>query len=300
MTDLWTFERANSIDIPNIASWHATNSQSDPYAIQVSWPLGWPGIDGTEGVSEPANILYAVDGNAMFLTATEAIRRRQSTTLGQLATIVVAISYLVTDSVYSARRNFDLTPPTSHFVPFPGTENQTQAPYGGADILLDFILNDVHPYIVSNVFPNVTVENKILFGHSYGGLFTLNAMFKKPESFDTFLAASPSIWWSNRTILKEESAFYQKSIVHKPNIFLSYGVLEDNPVRTRNETEADYQEVVRQDKIFRMGPNVEELASRLRRSHHIQNIKKRSLEDEDHESAVGAALSGAIYWFLGL
>lgn len=236
----------------------------------------------------------------MFLSATEAVRRRQSTILGQVPTIVVAISYPITDFVYSARRNFDLTPPTSHFVPFPGTENQTQAAYGGADILLDFILNDVHPYIFSSVFPEVTIENKVLFGHSYGGLFTLNALFKKPESFDTFLAASPSIWWSNRTILNEEKAFYKKSLAKKPNVFLSYGKLEDNPVRTKGQTEEEFQELVRYAKIYRIGPNVEEFAARLNKSDHVKNLRKRPLEDEDHMSSIGAALSGAIYWFLGL
>ncbi|KAF3805558.1 hypothetical protein GCG54_00002905 [Colletotrichum gloeosporioides] len=74
----------------------------------------------------------------------------------------------------------------------------TFASEGGADAFLDLIQDKTR---------GATIGKKALFGHSPGGLFVLHARFTTPNSFDCFLASSPSFWWKNHFILKEEVGF---------------------------------------------------------------------------------------------
>ena len=48
---------------------------------------------------------------------------------------------------------------------------------------------------------DVDQENSVLFGHSLGGLFSLETMLEEPDSFGHILALSPSIWFADRQLL---------------------------------------------------------------------------------------------------
>ncbi len=70
---------------------------------------------------------------------------------------------------------------------------------------------------------------QILFGHSLGGSFVLHALFKAPESFNVYLAASPDIPFSNRIILKEEPAFEANPARSTTRLLVTVGSLESHP-----------------------------------------------------------------------
>lgn len=356
MSNFWVFnEMADATAIPNMASWQASNKHNEGYMIQASWPLGWSNVSQTQGISDSADVVYVeltaiqesvtnrvnrytVDGNAMFMSATDVVRRRQTNNPGKIATIVIAISYLLTDSVYSTRRNYDLTPPSKSFT-VPSTLQSTLSSalpsnlsstvsstvssvqpsavppaYGGADELLDFINKFVKPFVFGSVFPNVTVDQSALFGHSLGGLFALHTLFTAPESFDTYLAASPSIFWNDKYILTEEKKFLNASgSEHQPNVWLSYGTLEQDPKRQKGQTELEYAADVSVANYTRMTDNVEAMskdleeskcdptvAPALEESQCIKSVKKRVYQDEDHPSVVAPALGGALEWFKSL
>lgn len=53
--------------------------------------------------------------------------------------------------------------------------------------------------MVEAVLP-IDPDRQSLFGHSFGGLFVLYSLFTRPSAFTTWIAASPSIYWENRTI----------------------------------------------------------------------------------------------------
>ena len=48
---------------------------------------------------------------------------------------------------------------------------------------------------------------RILGGHSFGGLFTLYAMFTDPSLFWGYLAGSPDIVFANNFIVRQEEEF---------------------------------------------------------------------------------------------
>ncbi len=66
---------------------------------------------------------------------------------------------------------------------------------GGAHDFLRFITDELVPYINAH-YP--TNGDNALFGHSYGGLFVIDALLTKPDAFLSYIAADPSLWWDGR------------------------------------------------------------------------------------------------------
>jgi predicted alpha/beta superfamily hydrolase len=236
----------------------------------------------------------------MILSATDIVRRRRVRYSNEISTIIIGISYPLTKSVFSPRRSHDFTPPCERYdsLDSPNGQAQTQQ-FGGADDFLDFVTNTVHPFVFSTIFPQISVHETALFGHSFGALFALHALYTAPASFNAYLAASPSIWWNNGFILQEENEFYRNTTSsHKPKVWLAYGSLEQSPKRQKNQTEAEYEKRLAVAKERLMGDNCDHMFSRLVQSEQLQSVIRRRYEDEDHGSVIAGALSGAIFYFL--
>lgn len=140
-------------------------------------------------------VFYVLDGNALFLTAMETVRamERRPDVPRDLATVVVGIGYPDGVDIGSAR-TLDLTPP--------GSGNpRISAASGGADAFLDFIEGRLKPRIAT--LAPVDPARQALFGHSFGGLFVLHSMLRKPEAFAVRAAASPSIWFDRADIARQ-------------------------------------------------------------------------------------------------
>lgn len=176
------------------------------YRIFVAWPDAPPPPSGYR-------TLYVMDGNAMFLTAVEAVRARSGERsrgggdpaqasivaheVGDSATVVVAIGYPPGTDI-SAARAADLSPPGLSDPRIPhGT--------GGADRFLDFIQRELKPVIAERF--QTDPEREALFGHSLGGLFVVHTLIDRPQAFQTYLAASPSLWFARHGILERIEAF---------------------------------------------------------------------------------------------
>lgn len=70
---------------------------------------------------------------------------------------------------------------------------------GGADKFISFLKNELIPYI-NKTYP-VNGTNS-LYGHSYGGLFSMYTFLTEPGLFETFYATDPSFWWNNDYAIK--------------------------------------------------------------------------------------------------
>jgi hypothetical protein len=53
----------------------------------------------------------------------------------------------------------------------------------------------------------VDTAQQSIWGHSYGGLLVLYAMFHHPTAFSTSCISSPAIYYNDREVLAEEDAF---------------------------------------------------------------------------------------------
>ena len=221
------------------------------------------------------------------MTATEAAWRRATGPNYSGGGIVVAIGYPLDGEVYDKkRRAFDLTPPCL----------DSTAEFGGADNLLNFIHQDVRAVVIAK-FPNLTITREALFGHSYGGLFVLHALFTKPDFFDCYMASSPSIEWADGHILKEEKEYTARSSLQGPTLMMFFGSLEQNPSRWHDET-AEHYEKRKVAAVNRgMGDNANGMYHRLQQSTNLRALTLTEYEGEDHGSVMACAMSRALTTF---
>ncbi|KAE8360981.1 Alpha/Beta hydrolase protein [Aspergillus caelatus] len=282
-------DKAAAITLPNSEQFYLDSEQGESYLIQVSWPLHWQGHDPPVG-NEQLPIIYIVDGNALFLTATEAAWRRAASSHFAGGGIVVAIGYPLTKKLYDARRrSLDLTPPT---------QAQVNG-YGGADLCLDFIEKAVRPAIKER-FPKLSFSREALYGHSYGGLFALHALFTRPQSFDCYIASSPSIWWNSRCILHEAKSFLDQEKAadeQAPSLMVFFGSHEQSPPQWNNEPLDHYEARKQIASDLRMGDNSRDLVGMLQDSKRLHTVIVNEYDGEEHTSVMACSMSRGLTAF---
>ena len=69
---------------------------------------------------------------------------------------------------------------------------------GGADNFRDFIEKELFSFVEKKFR---TSKRRYLSGHSYGGLFAIDTLVKKPEMFNAYFTFSPSLRWDDDLVL---------------------------------------------------------------------------------------------------
>jgi uncharacterized protein len=247
------------------------------YRIFVSVPASPAPVNGYP-------VLYVLDGNAAFPVAAFLGRSAESRheVTGHQPPIIVGIGYPGDDDFDVAARRRDYTI---------GTDDSRDAiTEGGAERFLDFIEQELKPMLQAR-YP-IDRKRQALFGHSFGGLFVLHALFSRPASFSTFLASSPSIWWQNKRVLGALPVVIKQGI--SPRIQISVGALEDTPPK------GNYPPEIRALMASRtMIPEARELAEKLQ---HIPGLEDKvvyhELAGEDHGPAWLPAMTRGMQFFL--
>ncbi|KAK3364313.1 Alpha/Beta hydrolase protein [Lasiosphaeria hispida] len=302
----WTFTPLPPLPpdlFPNIAFYNATSSASPnlTYQISLSYPFEWgaPSLPTTAITSRTAHTVYVLDGNAFATTASEFLKRRKPVDPSQPDALVVGIGYPLTDSVYAlTQRAIDFG------APIPGEP----VPFG-ADAFLDSIDLHLRPWVRDTVFPGVNFSRDALYGHSSGGLFVTWALINRPDMFDTWIAASPSLTLRNGTVVGEitkrfgdgmgiEGEVEWSQNGTRPAVFIGYGELEDYPVRRKTQTEAQFQ--ARRNLLQRFSPGKwsHELYDRLVGSGKMRDVVLKGYAGQEHAGVGGSALMDGIAYFL--
>lgn len=233
---------------------------------------------------------YIVDGNALFLTTTETAWRRASASHFAGGGLVIAIGYPIHGKLYDGkRRSVDMTSPTRELI----------SGYGKADVFLDFIEKFVRPAVKTR-FPHTTITREALYGHSYGGLLALNALFTRPSSFDCYMASSPSIWWNDRCILEEAKNFManKRSFGQvSPSLMVFWGSLESNPHRWDDETLDHYESRKQMASDLRMADNAIELCRMLEGCEQLHSCLAHEYDGEKHTSAMACSVGRSLTMF---
>ena len=138
------------------------------------------------GENKKYPVLYLLDGDGHYYSVSGMIRQLSvvngNTILPEM--IVVAIT--------NTNRNRDLTPTHVDIDFFTGDSISYDS--GGGDKFLNFIENELVPYIEKN-YPASSYRTFV--GHSFGGLSVINALTNKPYLFNNYIAIDPSLWWDN-------------------------------------------------------------------------------------------------------
>jgi predicted alpha/beta superfamily hydrolase len=91
---------------------------------------------------------------------------------------------------------------------------------GGADNFLKFIETEVIPEIEKRYRVQ---PYRVLAGHSFGGLFAVHALITRPELFNSYVAVSPSLQWSDDATLKRAEEFFKTRKELHATLFTSLG-----------------------------------------------------------------------------
>lgn len=138
------------------------------------------------GENKKYPVLYLLDGDGHYFSVSGMIRQLSvvngNTILPEM--IIVAIP--------NTNRSRDLTPTHVDIDFFTGDSIAYES--GGGDKFLNFIENELVPYVEKN-YPASSYRTYV--GHSFGGLSVINALIKKPDLFNNYIAIDPSLWWDN-------------------------------------------------------------------------------------------------------
>jgi predicted alpha/beta superfamily hydrolase len=187
---------------------------------------------------------------------------------------VVGIGYKIRDmSDWGAWRTRDLTPTnvpssdtywTGLFSKFAG--RQLEVKTGGAEKFLECIEKEVFPFMESNY--RVSSTGRGLGGYSYGGLFSLYVLFKRPDLFSLYYAGSPSIKYDKGVLYTYEKEYAAAHNDLNATLFMTAGGAEDSAIIA----------------------NVNILAAQLEsRNYPGLKVETQLFPDETHMSCVPAA-----------
>jgi len=101
------------------------------------------------------------------------------------------------------------------YLPTPSKEHPTG---GGADKFLRFISSELVALIDSTYPAN---SDRCIIGHSAGGLFAVYALENQPELFNSFICIDPSLWYDEKSLVKEMPGFLEKNKNIEKSIFIS-------------------------------------------------------------------------------
>lgn len=62
----------------------------------------------------------------------------------------------------------------------------------------------------------------MLVGHSFAGLFALHVLWNHPESFDTYMALDPSLWWDQGAFLKQAGTRGDKTVFDGKQLYVAF------------------------------------------------------------------------------
>jgi len=291
-------EHGRAVTVPGAEFFDFTSAITGrEHRLFISVPAG-------DAPPEGFPVFYIFDGNGCFATVAEIMRGRAPAD-GLRPAVVVAIGY-ATDDLMTAMvlRMKDLsTPATPEWLatlPFviPGlTADLT----GGLDDFIRVVVEEIRP-AVARLAPTNPSDQTVM-GHSLGGLAVLRMLFTRPGMFRTFVASSPSIWWSDHAILASEQAFREKVEAGEasPRLLIDVGGREQTPdagalrhfgTMAEAQASADYCGMVE---------NARALGLRLKALNGSDGyvVETVIFDDEGHVSVLPAAISRGLQFALG-
>jgi len=192
----------------------------------------WIGLPKRAAPATGYPVLWMLDGNAA-LSALDP-QRLDALAAGQ-APVLVAVGYQTRQRIDRTSRTYDYTPALAG-----QTEQRdplTGLPSGGVDAFLDLLETRMRSGLAALV--SIDPQQQTLWGHSYGGLAVLHALFTRPKSFAVYAAASPSLWWHDGAILREATSLPARLGDTQPQVLLMRGSLEPASPREPAQPHAD-------------------------------------------------------------
>lgn len=180
---------------------------------------------------------------------------------------------------------------------------RTDLSFGEADVFLDFIQTEVIRIVETELFRDTLLDpqRRGLFGHSYGGLFSLNALFTKPELFSFVTAASPSISWSNYSLVsfQEEEFLKQAKVLESPpSLLLTWGSSAQELEPRKGESAASFERRKEEAEEPECADDAKAMAERLDACCTVGVVSTAYFPGWGHGGAAVVGLQRAVMQFL--
>lgn len=238
------------------------------YQVFVKTP---PGYDKPENAGRRYPVIYLTDGPYTFQVASGLSRLPFSQ--GRFKEfVIVGVSWAQGEPAADSRRR-DLTPWRD-----PSNKGET----GGGPTHLRFLKSQVLPLIESRY--RIDAANRTLAGQSYGGLFGLWVAFHEPELFKNYVLTSPSIWFADKQLLKDEAAWATSHKDLKATIYLAVGSRE-HPGPQCPDCERDM-----------VGDQARLIATLKARNYPGLRLRGEVVEDGFHETTFPVGLMRGMQW----
>ncbi len=158
--------------------------------------------------------LYVLDGYWDFILI-EALRGALQYDQAIPDVLIVGIAYAGEKPDVDSLRASDYTP----------TREASHPESGKAPEFLRFLEQELFPFIESR-YPS-DQGHRVLSGASFGGLFTLYALFEKPELFYGYVSMAPAARWDGGWLAKREREFRAAHPALEKRVWVSAAEEED-------------------------------------------------------------------------
>ncbi|WP_291872019.1 alpha/beta hydrolase [Caulobacter sp.] len=118
--------------------------------------------------------------------------------LAQLGELSWTYREMIVVGIEGIDRRHDLTHPTSV-----AKEKADYPTTGGSAAYRRFLAEELKPWVAARY--RASGESAII-GESLAGLFVVETLLKQPTLFDAYIAASPSLWWSDQALARGAAA----------------------------------------------------------------------------------------------
>lgn len=209
---------AAPVSLPR-TSVHVVESKANGvgYKLYVALPRGYEDSD------ERYPVIYLLDADYSFAIARNVVEHLADRDHLRWA-IVVGIAYDGPDR-YRLNRTRDYTP---LHAPRGGYGPEYQKHSGGGPAFREFLRSELLPFVEKRWR---TTDERVLVGHSYGGLFASWTLLTSPQLFDRYIIVSPSLWYADRWIFGRKSAAAKRPL----RVYLTVGSLEGNGENMQND-----------------------------------------------------------------
>ncbi|EKT60542.1 hypothetical protein OOC_00945 [Providencia rettgeri Dmel1] len=215
-------------------------------------------------------ILYMLDGNGLY---PKAVNRAVEKLPADKLPIIIGIGYPIDEAFPKAWRTYDYTPPVA------GDEFKQG---GGSPALYQFLTDTIRPW-AEKQFP-IDKSKQTLFGHSFGGLFTLMAYQQQPDDFQFYVSASPSLWWGKGSMV--DLAKLTAKQAASP-LFVTLGGLEESPDLSKLSAEQVQNYQARKSWI-----STRQVCTEI--ANHQRHCEFRLFDGKNHGSVIPDAIDKAL------
>jgi uncharacterized protein len=165
-------------------------------------------------------VVYMLDGDSHFHHASGAIQFLASS--GVTPPLILV-------GIGNTDRDRDMTPT-------PSADTLHRLPTsGGAGKFLKFLTEELSGYMKSHYQVG---PYRILVGHSLGGLFAIHTLTSRPESFNAYVAISPSLWWNKNAEIDSVAVFFQSHPIIRKTLYLTVGDEGENMIASAQKVDS--------------------------------------------------------------